>query len=194
MVKDLNGFSKEDFINELSGSFIIENKHKQPFQPSEKHQFGMYLDNDFYSLVLQKDNEVFETALESLDTQILYKKVLLPLLGIEDLRNDERIERCAELHESGHGACDRKHRRAKVGDEVEHACGGAPYARLLHSQRFKRKPCADGDQDIRPQRREQVTLNLHIDLLEDAHGVFLARQRRPDQLYQLAPEVLARGQ
>lgn len=92
LVKDLNGFSKEDFINELSTSFVIENKYKQPFQPSEKHQFGMYLDNDFYSLILRKENEVCETALESLDTQILYKKVLLPLLGIEDLRNDERIE------------------------------------------------------------------------------------------------------
>lgn len=92
LVKDLNGFSKEDFIKELAKDFIIENKHKQPFQPSEKHQFGMYLDNDFYSLILRKENEVFETALESLDTQILYKKVLLPLLGIEDLRNDERIE------------------------------------------------------------------------------------------------------
>ena len=92
LIKDLNGFSKEDFINELSTSFVIENKYKEPFQPSEKHQFGMYLDNDFYSLILRKENEVCETALESLDTQILYKKVLLPLLGIEDLRNDERIE------------------------------------------------------------------------------------------------------
>ena len=92
LVKDLNGFSKEDFINELSTSFVIKNKYKEPFQPSEKHQFGMYLDNDFYSLILRKENEVCETALESLDTQILYKKVLLPLLGIEDLRNDERIE------------------------------------------------------------------------------------------------------
>ena len=92
LIKDLNGFSKEDFINELSTSFVIKNKYKEPFQPSEKHQFGMYLDNDFYSLILRKENEVCETALESLDTQILYKKVLLPLLGIEDLRNDERIE------------------------------------------------------------------------------------------------------
>jgi uncharacterized protein (DUF1015 family) len=32
------------------------------------------------------------TILENLDAQILYDKVLHPLLGIEDLRNDERIE------------------------------------------------------------------------------------------------------
>lgn len=92
LIKDLNGLSKEDFINKLDENFIIENKYKQPFQPTEKHQFGMYLDNEFYSLILRQENCVFETALDRLDTQILYKKVLLPVLGIEDLRNDERIE------------------------------------------------------------------------------------------------------
>jgi uncharacterized protein (DUF1015 family) len=52
----------------------------------------MYLDHSFYSLNLRNENEIFETVLDSLDTQILYKKVLLPILAIEDLRNDERIE------------------------------------------------------------------------------------------------------
>ena len=33
-----------------------------------------------------------EFLLENLDAQILYNKVLKPLLGIDDLRNDERIE------------------------------------------------------------------------------------------------------
>lgn len=92
LVKDLNGFTKEDFLKELEKNFIVTNKFQQPFQPSQKHQFGMYLDNTFYSLILRKENEVFLTALDSLDTQILYKKVLLPILAIEDLRNDERIE------------------------------------------------------------------------------------------------------
>ena len=92
LIKDLNGLQKEDFINELNKNFIVENKYKQPFQPSEKHQFGMYLDSEFYSLILRKENCAFKTVLESLDTQILYEKVLLPILGIEDLRNDERIE------------------------------------------------------------------------------------------------------
>lgn len=92
LVKDLNGLSKEDFLTELEKEFIIENKFQQTFQPTQKHQFGMYLDNGFYSLILRKENEVFKTALDSLDTQILYKKVLLPILALEDLRNDERIE------------------------------------------------------------------------------------------------------
>ena len=92
LIKDLNGLSKEDFLVALSEKFTVENKLQQPFQPTEKHQFGMYLDSEFYRLDLKLNNANFETALDSLDTQILYKKVLLPILAIEDLRNDERIE------------------------------------------------------------------------------------------------------
>ena len=92
LVKDLNGLSKEDFLIALAKDFTVNNKLQQPFQPTEKHQFGMYLDTEFYSLDLKSKNENFDTALDSLDTQILYKKVLLPILAIEDLRNDERIE------------------------------------------------------------------------------------------------------
>jgi uncharacterized protein (DUF1015 family) len=92
LVKDLNGFEKDAFIKELNKSFLIENLKQQPFQPSEKHQFGMYLDNEFYSLFLKKERFVFNSALESLDTQILYETVLLPILAIKNLRDDERIE------------------------------------------------------------------------------------------------------
>jgi len=92
LIKDLNGLSKEDFIKELDKIFLIENKKQQPFQPAEKHEFGMYLENEFYRLILRKELDFFESVLDGLDTQILYEKVLLPLLAIEDLRNDERIE------------------------------------------------------------------------------------------------------
>ena len=51
----------------------------------------MYLDGEFYSLILKDENN-FESVLESLDAQILYEKVLQPILGITDLRNDERID------------------------------------------------------------------------------------------------------
>jgi uncharacterized protein (DUF1015 family) len=92
LIKDLNGLQKEEFINKLKEHFIVENQKQQPFRPSEKHQFGMYFDNEFYSLALRKEKQLFKTPLESLDTQILYETVLLPLLAIKDLRNDERIE------------------------------------------------------------------------------------------------------
>ena len=92
VVKDLNGLSKEDFISKLQLNFILENKFQQPYQPVVKNEFGMYLDGDFYSLKLKNQVAPSKDALESLDTQILYNTVLLPLLAVADLRNDERIE------------------------------------------------------------------------------------------------------
>ena len=43
-------------------------------------------------LFYKKSNECKPVILENLDAQILYDKVLNPILGIEDLRNDERID------------------------------------------------------------------------------------------------------
>jgi uncharacterized protein (DUF1015 family) len=98
MIKDLNGLQKEEFLNKLKENFILENKQHHPFEPSEKHQFGMYFEDDFYSLTLKKEKRIFENVQESLDSQILYKTVLLPLFHIEDLRNDERIEYLSGKH------------------------------------------------------------------------------------------------
>jgi uncharacterized protein (DUF1015 family) len=92
LIKDLNGYSKEEFINALNGRFIVENKNQQPYQPITNHEFGMYLDNEFYHLRLRESIKTTTNALQSLDTQILYDTVLLPILNVEDVRNDERIE------------------------------------------------------------------------------------------------------
>ena len=51
----------------------------------------MYLDGSFYSLYLRKTSYEFKNALDALDSQILYKTILQPILGIEDLRHGDRI-------------------------------------------------------------------------------------------------------
>jgi uncharacterized protein (DUF1015 family) len=91
IIRDLNGYSKENFLEKLSEHFIIKDKEQELWKPQSKFEFGMYLDGHFYALFYKKDNKQ-PSILENLDAQILYDKVLLPLLGIEDLRNDERIE------------------------------------------------------------------------------------------------------
>ncbi|WP_336128753.1 DUF1015 domain-containing protein [Mesoflavibacter sp. CH_XMU1422-2] len=91
LVKDLNGLSKEEFLIQLDTMFRIENRGIMPYQPSKQHHFSMYLDGEFYSLYLRKSNYIFNTALDQLDAQILYKTILEPILGITDLRNDNRI-------------------------------------------------------------------------------------------------------
>lgn len=91
VIKDLNGHSKEDFIKLLAENFVIIAKELELWQPKSKYSFGMYLDGRFYALEYKhKDNA--KSILENLDAQILYDTVLYPILGIEDLRNDERID------------------------------------------------------------------------------------------------------
>ena len=91
MVKDLNGLTKEEFLSELDGMFRIKNRGTELYRPGKKHHFSMYLDGEFYSLYLRKKIYDFTDALSELDTQILYKTILEPILGIKDLRNDKRI-------------------------------------------------------------------------------------------------------
>ncbi len=91
IIRDLNGFSKEDFLEKLSDHFIIKSKEQELWKPQGKFEFGMYLDGCFYALFYKQETKN-PSIIENLDAQILYDKVLQPILGIEDLRNDERIE------------------------------------------------------------------------------------------------------
>lgn len=92
LVKDLNGLEKEEFLIKLDAFFRIENRGLDYYKPSKKHHFSMYLDGEFYSLHLRKNKYKINNALDALDAQVLYTTILKPLLGIEDLRNDQRIE------------------------------------------------------------------------------------------------------
>lgn len=89
LVHDLNGYTATKFLSLLSKDFEIENRHLELWKPSKKFEFGMYLQGEFYSLTLKETT--FSDVHEALDAQILYNKVLQPLLGIHDLRNDDRI-------------------------------------------------------------------------------------------------------
>jgi uncharacterized protein (DUF1015 family) len=91
IIRDLNGNSKDIFLEKLSENFIIKSKEQELWKPQSKFEFGMYLDGAFYALFYKLENNT-NSLLENLDAQILYDKVLQPILGIEDLRNDERIE------------------------------------------------------------------------------------------------------
>jgi len=92
VIKDLNGHSKKHFLKLLENHFLIENKQQTIYTPTEKFSFGMYLDGEFYKLQLKKNKINTNDPLQSLDTQILYDLVLSPILGITDLRTDQKIE------------------------------------------------------------------------------------------------------
>ncbi|MBX5439085.1 MAG: DUF1015 domain-containing protein [Thermoflavifilum sp.] len=91
LVKDLNGLSPETFLEKLTESFVITDPQDQVFRPRAPHQMGMYLQQRWYGLTV-KPGLIPDDAVESLDVSLLQRLVLMPLLGIENPRTDERIE------------------------------------------------------------------------------------------------------
>jgi len=91
LVHDLNNHSVTDFLSLLDKDFVVTKRNEQIWKPTQKFEFGMYLEGNFYSLQL-KDIPTSENKLETLDAQLLYDKILNPILGIEDLRTDSRID------------------------------------------------------------------------------------------------------
>lgn len=92
VVKDLNGNTIESFLTGLSASFVINKKGKEAYRPAGLHEFGMYLDGEWYAMTAKPGTFNDDDAIGVLDVTILSEKVLKPLLNIHDLRTDKRID------------------------------------------------------------------------------------------------------
>ena len=80
----------DDFISALQDDFTIT-MSQEPVKPSQQHEFGMYLDKQWYILTSRKDS--FSTdPVGVLDVTILSENILDKLLGIKDQRTDKRID------------------------------------------------------------------------------------------------------
>lgn len=90
VVKDLNGLSEEEFIKKLSEKFdIVETEGRA--KPDKAYDFGMYMNGKWYMLTA-KDEIKSKDAVKGLDVSILQDNVLIPILGIGDIRTDKRID------------------------------------------------------------------------------------------------------
>jgi uncharacterized protein (DUF1015 family) len=91
VVKDLNGLDKDELLKKLSEKFTITPIDSDKAKPTILHDFGMYLDGQWYRLVAQS-NTYTADPIGILDVTILQNSVLSPLLGIADPRTDRRID------------------------------------------------------------------------------------------------------
>jgi len=92
IVKDLNGHSREDFIDMLGQSFDIKSNGPAQYKPQKPHEFGMYLEGNWFILRAKKGTYDENDPIGVLDVTILSEQILKPLLNIEDLRTDKRID------------------------------------------------------------------------------------------------------
>ena len=90
VVKDLNGLSDEEFLQKLTEEFILE-KASARVSPKELHEFGMYLNKQWYRLTA-KENTYRNDPIGILDVTILQENLLDKILGIADPRTDNRID------------------------------------------------------------------------------------------------------
>jgi uncharacterized protein (DUF1015 family) len=90
VIKDLNGLPKEKIISLLQDDFMITDSD-DPVKPSVHHEFGMYLDHQWYILKSKKDT-FSEDPTGVLDVTILSKNILDNILHIKDQRTDKRID------------------------------------------------------------------------------------------------------
>ena len=90
-VKDLNGRSLTQFLEEISKNFIVEKAEGQ-VRPEKKGTFGMYTEGQWYHLTAKPELFEGKDAVGSLDVSVLQDYLLGPVLGIRDPRTDQRID------------------------------------------------------------------------------------------------------
>jgi len=94
VVKDLNGLTKNDFLDAVSVHFSIEKTALK--EPEKENAFCMFLDANWYRLQA-KDSVLASNSLstsvgDKLDVSILQNFLLQPVLAIDDPRTNKRID------------------------------------------------------------------------------------------------------
>lgn len=93
VVKDLNNYTIEEFIEKVKENFIVEEYiDKGKYKPNKKHDFGMYINHKWYKLTAKEGAYDDKDAVGSMDVSILQNNLLKPVLGIKDARTDDRID------------------------------------------------------------------------------------------------------
>jgi uncharacterized protein (DUF1015 family) len=91
LVKDLNGQSLEQFLQECGKSFSVK-EISYPYLPQSLHSFGMYCAGKWYELVLKEDFIDNDNPIKSIDAGLLYDYLLSPILAIKDPKEDNRLK------------------------------------------------------------------------------------------------------
>jgi len=92
VVADLNGLSKDQFQARVAERFHVDKTGREPKKPTEKNEFAMYLDGDWYHLCAMTEFFNPDHPVDGLDVSILQNNLLSPILGIGDPRKDPRVD------------------------------------------------------------------------------------------------------
>ena len=92
VVKDLNGLTSEQFLEQLQKNFTVADKGTDIYKPQELHEFALYLDSHWYSLKAKEGTYNDSDPIGVLDVDISSRLILNEILSIGDLRSSKRID------------------------------------------------------------------------------------------------------
>jgi uncharacterized protein (DUF1015 family) len=94
VVRDLNGLSPEGFLDALRENFDVREVPAEagPYRPTALHNFSLYLAGRWYSLTAHAGTYDDADPIGVLDVTISSQLILDRILGIKDLRRDQRID------------------------------------------------------------------------------------------------------
>lgn len=91
LVTSIGHLSLIEFLNEIKNDFEITFVDRDFFRPQKNHEIGMYIEGKWYCLIPKEGRFLENDAVNSLDVSILTNHLLSPILGISDLKTDDRI-------------------------------------------------------------------------------------------------------
>jgi uncharacterized protein (DUF1015 family) len=89
VVRDLKGMTPEHFLGEVARTFAMTSGSATP---SEKGEVSMYVAGKWYTVDLESAGVFGTSVIDTLDGNVLQERLLKPILGIQDVRTDKRID------------------------------------------------------------------------------------------------------
>ena len=92
VLKDLNGLTSEQFLDAIRKNFTVEDKGTEIYKPAHLHEFSLYLDGHWFSLVAKEGTYDENDPIGVLDVDISSRLILEDILQLGDLRSSKRID------------------------------------------------------------------------------------------------------
>lgn len=92
VLKDLNGLTSEQFLEAIRKNFTVEDRGTEIYKPTHLHEFSLYLDGHWFSLVAKDGTFDNNDPIGVLDVDISSRLILEDILQLGDLRSSKRID------------------------------------------------------------------------------------------------------
>ena len=93
IIAGLNGLTAKEFLHRVAQTFCVQSVSTNglsTYRPEHRGSFGMYVAGHWYKLTLDEATRPSDPV-DSLDVAILHQRLIAPVLGISDPRQDDRI-------------------------------------------------------------------------------------------------------